>query len=375
MSYVPEQNYIPGILVICLSKQTVGNTQGDFLIKHDSEGIVVTPFKWFNSLAEEYGIVNMQRRHRIKIKDWNVDGKYPMNIFTIILEDSTNDDDLLGALNKRSEILFAEREFIYKSDFVPDDEHLEDQWYLYTIQAREAWDIQPGGSSDVVIGFIDTGILWNHEDLWDNMYENETELVQDVVFVNLVQGTITGDCPGGHGALSSYNDPCPADRDGNGYCNDVLGWNFGGYSDGNSSQANVYFYNNNDTFQDHMEVLHGTAVVGLASARGNNANGVAGVAYNTKILSNNNLLVNFNLNYYQDTNHFLVRVSNSVIYLVEAGVDIINCSFSAERRELESFSELELAIQYAIDNEVLVIAAAGNGLAVQLSLLFLQSKM
>ena len=52
-SSVLEENYIPGILVICLSKQTVGNTQGDFLIEHDSEGIVVTPFKWFNSLAEE----------------------------------------------------------------------------------------------------------------------------------------------------------------------------------------------------------------------------------------------------------------------------------------------------------------------------------
>ncbi len=102
----------------------------------------------------------------------------------------------------------------------------------------EAWDVNPGGSSAIVIGVVDDGVD-EHPDL--NRWRNPGELEEGL------------------------------DNDGNGWADDINGWNF--VSDNVES--------NNSRQQDR----HGTAVAGVAAARGNNGLGVTGAAYNSRVLS------------------------------------------------------------------------------------------
>jgi subtilisin family serine protease len=105
------------------------------------------------------------------------------------------------------------------------------------IDAPEAWDYTRGFSGTVV-GVIDTGVDWDHPDLAANIWINP------------------GEIPGNG-----------VDDDGNGYIDDVRGWDFID-NENNPDDANG----------------HGTHVAGTIAAVGNNSTGVAGVAWNAKIM-------------------------------------------------------------------------------------------
>lgn len=101
----------------------------------------------------------------------------------------------------------------------------------YDINLFDAWKMETG-SSDVVVAIIDGGVDYTHEDLAANMFVNEAEL-------NGLDGV---------------------DDDGNGYVDDVYGFNFC------TNSAVIYPHS------------HGTHVAGTVAAVNNNGIGVAGVA-------------------------------------------------------------------------------------------------
>lgn len=105
------------------------------------------------------------------------------------------------------------------------------------IDAPEAWDATTG-SNTIIVGVIDTGIDWDHPDLNDNIWSNPGE-------------TVNG-----------------SDDDGNGYIDDVRGWDFV----------------DEDNDPDDPTNGHGTHVAGTIGAEGNNGTGVAGVAWTVKMI-------------------------------------------------------------------------------------------
>ncbi|MCC8036670.1 MAG: S8 family serine peptidase [Bacteroidales bacterium] len=123
------------------------------------------------------------------------------------------------------------------------DPKLSQQWHYYNdgsmagavagadINLFKAWDLCTG-SKDVVVAIIDGGVDYTHEDLADAMWINEAEL----------NGT-----PG-------------VDDDGDGYIDDIYGYNF---------------CTNSGTIYPHY---HGTHVAGTIGAVNNNGKGVCGVA-------------------------------------------------------------------------------------------------
>ena len=44
---------VPKTITVCFSAELLGNTRGEITISYE-EGIVRTPFAWFNALAEDY---------------------------------------------------------------------------------------------------------------------------------------------------------------------------------------------------------------------------------------------------------------------------------------------------------------------------------
>ena len=102
-----------------------------------------------------------------------------------------------------------------------------------------AWDVKAGSNSSLIIGVLDDGVAIDHPDLF----------VHD-----------------------SGEDPFLAeDTNGNGWFGDKHGWNF--------------VNNNSSTQPTNAGDNHGTAVAGVAAARGNNGIGVAGAGYGSPVLA------------------------------------------------------------------------------------------
>lgn len=86
-------------------------------------------------------------------------------------------------------------------DSIPNDELYPTQWDLERIGAPKVWEVTTGGTSfhghEIVVAVLDKGFDLAHPDLASNYWINEAEIPNDGL-----------------------------DNDGNGYVDDVRGWNF-----------------------------------------------------------------------------------------------------------------------------------------------------
>ena len=147
-------------------------------------------------------------------------------------------------------VSYIEPNFVFDTSATyPNDPNFDQLWGLHNtgqlggqpdadIDAPEAWDITTGSRS-VVIAVIDSGVDYTHPDLANNIWVNPGEIPGDGI-----------------------------DNDGNGYIDDVNGWDFA-YGDA-----------------DPMDVDgHGTHVAGTIGASADNGIGVSGVAWDVQIMA------------------------------------------------------------------------------------------
>ena len=215
---------------------------------------------------------------------------------------------------------FAEPNWIYQHAAVSNDTYYTNGslWGMYGnatspanqwgSQAGEKW-LSQTDCGNVYVGIIDEGYMYTHEDLAANAATNPGEVAGDGI-----------------------------DNDGNGYVDDVYGWDFDG---GNNS---VFDGSGDD---------HGTHVAGTIGAVGGNGKGVAGVCWSVKLMNAK----------------FLGRRGGSTANAVKA-VDYFtdlktrhNMNFIATSNSWGGggFSQaLEDAIERANNAGILFIAAAGN---------------
>lgn len=195
-------------------------------------------------------------------------------------------------------VLYAEPNYLYQEETIPNDKYYGDQWGLSQINASMAWNITTG-SGKVIIAIIDSGIDLNNPDLKAHIWINP------------------GEIPGNG-----------IDDDHDGYIDDVYGWNF--------------VDNNNNVTDDDG---HGTHVAGIITAIGNNTIGVTGVMWNATIIPIKFL----------DRNGegYIDDAVSAVRYATKKGANIINCSWGG--------SEYSKALKDVIDaSSALVVCAAGN---------------
>ncbi len=193
---------------------------------------------------------------------------------------------------------------------VPDDSLYASQWYFSPLQAPTAWDVTTG-SQDVVIAVLDSGVDLDHPDLAGNIWMN------------------TGEIPGNG-----------IDDDLNGFIDDVHGWDFVQ----GSADPNPKF----DGAWTDTGMSHGTVVAGIAAAVGNNAAGISGVVWTSRVMSVR-VLDGSGLG---DT----LTIAEGVNYAVAKGADIINLSLVGSTNS----QVLQEAITNAAQHGALVVAAAGN---------------
>lgn len=196
------------------------------------------------------------------------------------------------------------------ANITPNDFYYGNQWYLSKIKADSAWD-KIAGSPDMVIAVIDSGIQISHPDLKNNIWNNLREIPSNNI-----------------------------DDDGNGFIDDVNGWDFVNNTPDPSPKFTVGW--------TEAGVSHGTMVAGIIAARGNNNEGVAGVTWQAQIMA---------LKVLGDKGEGkLSNVIRAVDYAIANGADIINLSFVSF-----NYSDgMQEAIRRAHKAGIIIVAAAGN---------------
>ena len=146
-------------------------------------------------------------------------------------------EEAVAALQRNPNVLYAEPDFVVRAAVTPNDPGYGNLWGMTNIKAPTAWNTATG-SPEFAIAIIDTGIDRSHADLQGNLWQNAGESLNGL------------------------------DDDGNGYVDDLYGWDFA--------------YGDNDPSDVHG---HGTHVAGTVGARGNNGAGVAGVNWQVKLVA------------------------------------------------------------------------------------------
>ncbi|GAB4381360.1 MAG: hypothetical protein Kow00121_39720 [Elainellaceae cyanobacterium] len=181
-----------------------------------------------------------------------------------------------------------------------------DSWGLDLIKAPEVWERGLTGKG-VTVAVIDSGIDYSHADLQQSVWTNTDEIA-------------------GNGI----------DDDGNGYVDDVRGWNFVG--------------NTNDPFDDSIDG-HGTHVAGTIAAARNDF-GVTGVAYDAKIMP----LKVLNRRGIANSDE---TIAQAIRYAVTNGAKVISMSIGGNPGSGVA-SSLADALQFARASGVTMVIAAGN---------------
>ena len=163
-----------------------------------------------------------------------------------VLRTSMNVPDAIATLKARADVEYAEPNWIYTTDATSNDTYYTNGslWGMNTgfgSGAVTAWAKNKQDCGSVYIGIIDEGYMYTHPELAANAATNPGEIV-------------------GNGV----------DDDGNGYVDDVYGWDFAG---------------NNNTVFDGAGDDHGTHVAGTIGAVGGNGVGVAGVCWSVKLMN------------------------------------------------------------------------------------------
>lgn len=156
-------------------------------------------------------------------------------------------------LQREPAVEFAEPNWIYQHQAASNDPYYTNGslWGMYGdgtspmnpygSQAGEAWvNFGKTDCSTVYVGIIDEGVMFMHADLAGNVWTNPYDPMDGV------------------------------DNDGNGYVDDVNGWDFAG---------------NDNTVYDGTGDDHGTHVSGTVAAKGGNGAGVAGVCWQIRLIA------------------------------------------------------------------------------------------
>uniref|UniRef100_A0A0G4G7F7 subtilisin n=1 Tax=Chromera velia CCMP2878 TaxID=1169474 RepID=A0A0G4G7F7_9ALVE len=175
-------------------------------------------------LAEEEAPVSSARREGEGVSSSTSSSRHPWRSPLLRPEPQTEGE---GGVGGQSEVL-------------PNDSFLVDRgmWWVRAVDAPSAWRLHRGDKG-ILIAVIDSGVDVNHPDLRENIWRNEEEVVGDGI-----------------------------DNDGNGYVDDVYGYNFLDEIPDPSAQS-----------------VHGTHVAGLLGAKGNNSEGVVGVNWAPRLMA------------------------------------------------------------------------------------------
>ena len=236
----------------------------------------------------------------------------PQQSVSLVHLDLGSDADVLAAMRKLDQdpnVLWSQPNFVFAGedprDLIPNDPQFGAQYHHPLVGNVDAWDISLG-DSNIVVGITDDGVDIQHEDLTDAIWTNPGETPGDGI-----------------------------DNDGNGYVDDVNGYNF---------------LNNNNNPDALPGDDHGTHVAGISGATINNNLGTVGTAPGVTILP---------LKWYDGGTWTAAIIAETFTYAADNGANIVNTSYNMDGWANDAV--VHAAFDYMYDAGVLHFNSAGNG--------------
>ncbi len=291
-----------GFAGVVTPRQMIFKTSSSINVRADRTGIDA-----FDSFLDRFGAVNMRP----------ITGMHTDRYYLVDLTEEADWATLETEQFRFTGIEYFQPNRLSKMHLTPNDPLFPQQLH-HLSSIPQAWNFTTG-SPLVVVGVIDSGILREHPDLQANLYINPNEVID---------GT---------------------DTDGNGYIDDWCGWDFVDAPEMADIALGDYLEPDNDVTDENF---HGTHVSGIIGAVGNNATGVAGVAWNVRLMP---LRAGFRTSqgsgYLQDDD-----AASAIIYAADNGCHVVNMSWGDP-----NYSPIIAdACQYAYEKGVILVASAGN---------------
>ena len=268
------------------------------------------------------GVRPFERNQIHRAVDVNIRSKvFQIGVERIQARGGETTQELLDYYQENTLVEFAEPNRFFYTRRTPNDPRFDELYGLHNtgqtggspdadIDAPEAWNTEIGDTSVVVVAIIDTGVDYSHEDLSDRIWINSGEIPDNGL-----------------------------DDDGNGYVDDVRGWDF----------AN----SDNDPFDDQG---HGTHVAGTVAATGDNGIGVTGVSWNSRIMPLKFMVPTAN----GDAVGSTWDAIQAILYAADMGARVANNSWGCGPDNTCFSQALENTISYASNRGMLFVVAAGN---------------
>ncbi len=241
--------------------------------------------------------------------------------------DIPDDADVEGAatrLRARPDVEYAQPRYVSHAMFRPNDQHFGLQWNMQDLGMERAWDVQPGASSDIIVAVLDSGVAYRSA----------------LIRYNARTFRLT---PGGplFPALGLIDVPFAAAPDLGDAARFVAPFDF------------IW----NDALPLDLDG-HGTHVAGTIGQLTNNGQGVAGMAFNVRLMPVKVINevwddVFGSPNFGSDD-----TIARGIRYAVDNGARIINMSIGREQGG--PAPAVEDAVRYAVSRGAFVAVAAGN---------------
>ena len=259
--------------------------------------------------------------------------------YVLRLEDETAFEAVRARWAGQPGVRYVQPNYRYRLDALPvqavppearyDDPLLDSLAHLDVIKAYDAWTVTTG-DPDVRIGFVDTGLFFEHPDLQGQVWINPGE-------------DLNGN---GQADPSDYNG---LDDDGNGYADDLRGYDF--VDTPTSVETGDYLERDADPSEDLQQGGgrgHGTIVAGALGAALDNGIGIAGVAPGARLVP----LRAFGADGTGEDDD----IAAAIVYAADQGIEVLNLSFG----DIYYSPLMEEAIRYAVGQGTVVVASAGN---------------
>ena len=206
-----------------------------------------TAFNPSNSEIPQVFLVKCQHQNLLQtsgLTHKSVDAAF--GLYQVIATENQLEKLAMEAAKQGIRFTFQALHELHRRSWLPNDALIFNQKYLQVIQMPDAWGNGGGAvnrwGDTLVVAVLDDGLDTSHPDLKPNVWINRSEI--------------------------PWNGK---DDDQNGYTDDYYGWNGG--------DSNNVVFNSESVFYGH-----GTEVSGVLGAASNNQLGIAGVAYNAKLL-------------------------------------------------------------------------------------------
>ena len=222
----------------------------------------------------------------------------------------------------RGDVEFAQPDYRARAYFRPNDPLFASQWNLSALRMEQAWDVNPGATSAVVVAVLDGGMAF---DSATYQYNSFAVSVGARRYPSLGRVTIpfaaAPELAGPNRFVAPrdfiWDDDAPVDLDG-----------------------------------------HGTHVAGTIGQLTNNALGVAGMAFNVRLMPVKVIGGDWDIIFGAPNEATTSVVASGIRYAADNGAKVINMSIGFDGGG--PLPAIEEALRYAVDKGVFVAVAAGN---------------